>query len=190
MNLILAQSTSLDGAMSEGLGIIAKFLYIIAVIVIAHGGWQVRTGNADHGQDVDCRRPAPRSRRRHRGRPLPGGRDAHNRDRKMSKPVINTHAGDDSDGKLWGIEGINILFILAGLLLSVGLSLMLFRAAGPLGGLQFRRRLASPRPRLRLRLRAPAGQAAFLRHRSSRNPSQWAGVAAAAPPAAPPDSRP
>ena len=49
MDLILAQSTSLDGAMSEGLGIIAKFLYIIAVIVIAHGGWQVRTGNADQG---------------------------------------------------------------------------------------------------------------------------------------------
>jgi hypothetical protein len=23
----------------------------------------------------------------------------------MSKPVINTHASDDSDGKLWGIEG-------------------------------------------------------------------------------------
>jgi hypothetical protein len=45
----------------------------------------------------------------------------------MSRPAINTHAGDDSDGKLWGIEGINILFILAGLLLSVGLSLMLFR---------------------------------------------------------------
>ena len=50
MNLILAQSTSLDGAMSEGLGIIAKFLYIIAVIVIAHGGWQVRSGNADMGK--------------------------------------------------------------------------------------------------------------------------------------------
>ena len=50
MNLILAQSTSLDSAMSEGLGIIAKFLYIIAVIVIAHGGWQVRTGNADQGK--------------------------------------------------------------------------------------------------------------------------------------------
>ena len=46
----------------------------------------------------------------------------------MSKPVINTHAGDDSDGKLWGIEGINSLFILAGLLLSVGLSWMFFRA--------------------------------------------------------------
>ena len=45
----------------------------------------------------------------------------------MSRSVINTHAGDDSDGKLWGIEGINILFILAGLLLSVGLALMLFR---------------------------------------------------------------
>ena len=45
----------------------------------------------------------------------------------MSNPIINTHAGDDSDGKLWGIEGINILFLLAGLLLSLGLSLMLFR---------------------------------------------------------------
>jgi hypothetical protein len=47
MNMLLAQSTSLDGAMSEGLGIIAKFLFIIAVIVIAHGGWQARSGNAD-----------------------------------------------------------------------------------------------------------------------------------------------
>ena len=35
------------GAMSTGLGIIAKSLFIIAVIVIAHGGWQVRPGNAD-----------------------------------------------------------------------------------------------------------------------------------------------
>ena len=50
MNMLVAQSTSLDGAMSEGLGIIAKFLYIIAVIVIAHGGWQVRSGNADMGK--------------------------------------------------------------------------------------------------------------------------------------------
>ena len=49
MNLILAQA-SLDGAMSEGLGIIAKFLFIIAVVVIAHGGWQVRSGNADIGK--------------------------------------------------------------------------------------------------------------------------------------------
>ena len=49
MNLILAQAT-LDGAMSEGLGIIAKFLFIIAVVVIAHGGWQVRSGNADMGK--------------------------------------------------------------------------------------------------------------------------------------------
>lgn len=47
--LILAQA-SLDGAMSEGLGIIAKFLFIIAVVVIAHGGWQVRSGNADQGK--------------------------------------------------------------------------------------------------------------------------------------------
>ena len=49
MNLILAQA-SLDGAMSEGLGIIAKSLFIIAVVVIAHGGWQVRSGNADMGK--------------------------------------------------------------------------------------------------------------------------------------------
>ena len=35
--------------MSEGLGVIAKLLYIIAVIVIAHGAWQVRSGNADMG---------------------------------------------------------------------------------------------------------------------------------------------
>ena len=45
MNMLLAQS--LDAAMSEGLGIIAKFLFIVAVIVIAHGGWQIRSGNAD-----------------------------------------------------------------------------------------------------------------------------------------------
>jgi hypothetical protein len=47
--LILAQA-SLDGAMSEGLGIIARFLFIVAVIVIAHGGWQIRSGNADQGK--------------------------------------------------------------------------------------------------------------------------------------------
>ena len=32
--MLLAQSASLDGAMSTGLGIIAKFLFIVAVIVI------------------------------------------------------------------------------------------------------------------------------------------------------------
>jgi hypothetical protein len=45
----------------------------------------------------------------------------------MSKVVVQTHAGDDSDGRIWGVEGINILLILAGLILSVGLSMMLFR---------------------------------------------------------------
>ena len=96
----------------------------------------------------------------------------------MSKPIVNTHAGDDSDGKLWGIEGINILFILAGLLLSVGLSMMLFRQQAHSAAFSFG--IGSlPRPRLRLRLRAPAGQAALVRHRSSRNPSQWTGLAAA-----------
>jgi CheY-like chemotaxis protein len=35
---------------SEGLGIIARFLFIIAVVVIAHGGWQIRSGNADQGK--------------------------------------------------------------------------------------------------------------------------------------------
>ena len=50
MNLLIAQASSLDGAMSEGLGIISRFLFIIAVVVIAHGGWQVRSGNADMGK--------------------------------------------------------------------------------------------------------------------------------------------
>jgi hypothetical protein len=50
MNTLLLAQASLDGALSEGLGIIAKFLFIIAVIVIAHGGWQVRSGNADQGK--------------------------------------------------------------------------------------------------------------------------------------------
>ena len=48
----------------------------------------------------------------------------------MSKTIVDTHAGDDSDGKIWGIEGINILLILAGLVLSVGLSMMLFGQQG------------------------------------------------------------
>lgn len=47
MYLFLAQSSSLDSAMSQGLGVISRFLFIIAVIVIAHGGWQMRSGNAD-----------------------------------------------------------------------------------------------------------------------------------------------
>ena len=85
--------------MFEGLGIIAKFLYIIAVIVIAHGGWQVRSGNADMGKMsivgglllglavviADA---------------LSGGRDANHHPRQMSKAVINTHAGDDKRGRL------------------------------------------------------------------------------------------
>jgi hypothetical protein len=49
----------------------------------------------------------------------------------MSKPIVQTHAGDDTDGMIWGIEGMNILFILAGLLLSVGLSLLLVRHHPP-----------------------------------------------------------
>ena len=50
MNTLILAQASLDGAMSEGLGIIAKFLFIIAVVVIAHGGWQIRSGNADQGK--------------------------------------------------------------------------------------------------------------------------------------------
>ena len=50
MNTLLLAAASLDGAMSEGLGIIARFLFIVAVVVIAHGGWQIRSGNADQGK--------------------------------------------------------------------------------------------------------------------------------------------
>jgi hypothetical protein len=76
-----------------------------------------------------CRLPgiAPRSRSPHRRGALQRGRNAHYPNRPVSKVVVPTHAGDDSDGKIWGIEGINILLILAGLILSVGLSMMLFR---------------------------------------------------------------
>lgn len=49
----------------------------------------------------------------------------------MSKGIIHTHAGDDSDGKIWGIEGVNILFLLAALLLSIGLTVTLFRNHPP-----------------------------------------------------------
>lgn len=49
----------------------------------------------------------------------------------MSKGIVQTHAGNDSDGKIWGIEGVNILFMLAALLLSIGLALMLSRYHAP-----------------------------------------------------------
>lgn len=45
--------------------------------------------------------------------------------------MIQTHAGDDSDGRIWGIEGINLLFLLAGLLVSIGLVLMLSQQHPP-----------------------------------------------------------
>lgn len=40
--------------------------------------------------------------------------------------IVHTHAGDDSDGKIWGVEGANILFLLAALLLSIGLTVPLW----------------------------------------------------------------
>jgi hypothetical protein len=49
----------------------------------------------------------------------------------MSKGTVPTHAGDESDGKIWGIEGVNILFLLAGLLISIALILLLSRHNGP-----------------------------------------------------------
>jgi multisubunit Na+/H+ antiporter MnhB subunit len=45
--------------------------------------------------------------------------------------IVHTHAGDDSDGKIWGIEGMNLLFMLAGLLISIGLALLLARHQAP-----------------------------------------------------------
>lgn len=49
----------------------------------------------------------------------------------MSKGLIQTHAGDDSDGKIWGIEGMNLLFMLAGLLIGIGIALLLSRYNAP-----------------------------------------------------------
>ncbi len=49
----------------------------------------------------------------------------------MSKGLVHTHAGDESDGKIWGIEGMNLLFMLAGLLIGIGLALLLSRHHAP-----------------------------------------------------------
>ena len=49
----------------------------------------------------------------------------------MSRGVIPTHAGDDSDGKIWGVEGINILFLLASGMIGLGLALMLSHGHPP-----------------------------------------------------------
>jgi hypothetical protein len=53
----------------------------------------------------------------------------------MSRGVIHTHAGDDSDGQIWGVEGVNILFLLAGALLGIGLTLMLACHHAPAPGI-------------------------------------------------------
>lgn len=60
----------------------------------------------------------------------------------MSRTIIPTHAGDDSDGKIWGIEGINILFLLASGMIGLGIALMLCKEHAPgvsigIGGLPF-----------------------------------------------------
>jgi hypothetical protein len=49
----------------------------------------------------------------------------------MSRGVIPTHAGDDSDGKIWGVEGINILFLLGSGMIGLGLALMLSHSHDP-----------------------------------------------------------
>jgi len=49
----------------------------------------------------------------------------------MSKGLVHTHAGDDSDGKIWGIEGMNLLFMLGGLLIGIGIALLLSRHHAP-----------------------------------------------------------
>ncbi len=189
MNMLLAQSASLDGAMSEGLGIIAK-------VPLHHRGhrhrpWRLAGAKRQrrHGQDVHRRRPASRPRCGHRRRSLSGGRDANdpNRDDEQadrSRPTPATTAM----ARCGGSRESTFSSSSAGLLLSVGLSLDALPAADALDGVQLRCGLAPRRARLRLRLRAPAGQAAFLRHRSSRDPSRRQSVAAAASPATPPDS--
>ena len=64
----------------------------------------------------------------------------------MSKAIVQTHAGDDTDGRIWGIEGLNILFILAGLLLSVGLALLLVRHTRPRSASEWERCPSCSRP--------------------------------------------
>lgn len=44
----------------------------------------------------------------------------------MSLQLTSTCAGNDSDGKIWGIEGTNLIIILFGLLISLGLLVLLW----------------------------------------------------------------
>ncbi len=44
----------------------------------------------------------------------------------MPLPLTDTCAGNDSDGKIWGIEGTNLLIILFGLLLSLGFIVLIW----------------------------------------------------------------
>lgn len=46
----------------------------------------------------------------------------------MSLRVTNTNAGDDSDGRIWGIEGANLLILLVAAVISVATALVLHRA--------------------------------------------------------------
>ncbi|MEZ5406321.1 MAG: hypothetical protein R3F23_09235 [Verrucomicrobiia bacterium] len=48
----------------------------------------------------------------------------------MSLYITNTQAGDNSDGKYWGIEGMNILIIIVGLALTVTSFFSLNKEAG------------------------------------------------------------
>jgi len=55
----------------------------------------------------------------------------------MPLPLTDTGAGNDSDGKIWGIEGTNLLIILFGLLLSLGFIVLIWMksdrmSSGPL----------------------------------------------------------
>ncbi|MFZ4386788.1 MAG: hypothetical protein ACOYOI_01315 [Chthoniobacterales bacterium] len=50
----------------------------------------------------------------------------------MSRGIIPTHAGDDSDGKIWGVEGVNILFLLAAGVIGIGLAMMLSKHHTPM----------------------------------------------------------
>ncbi len=89
----------------------------------------------------------------------------------MSKGLVHTHAGDDSDGKIWGIEGMNLLFMLAALLISIGLALLLSRHQAPTLSVG-----AGAVPFALVTVYVFAfrqGKPKSLRHRLAGNPGQW-----------------
>jgi hypothetical protein len=55
----------------------------------------------------------------------------------MSLPITDTYAGTDSDGKIWGIEGTNLIIILFGVIISLAILLLVWTKSERFGFLPY-----------------------------------------------------